>query len=76
MPSTELLRLTPDKEVPPSYLGGFLFGAEGGSRTHTPFRAKHFECSASAISPLRLVSSKKSKPFQGFLFVGVMYSYD
>ena len=28
-------------------------GAGGGGRTHTPFRAKHFECSASAIPPHR-----------------------
>src|SRR5665647_924997 len=27
--------------------------AEGGSRTRTPFRAKHFECSVSAIPPPR-----------------------
>src|SRR5690606_340195 len=27
--------------------------AGGGGRTHTPFRAKHFECSASAIPPHR-----------------------
>jgi hypothetical protein len=67
MLSTELLRLTPDKEITPNPFGGFLFGAEGGSRTHTPFRAKHFECSASAISPLRLVTMKSlnhSKDFR------------
>lgn len=29
-------------------------GADGGIRTHTPFRTKHFECSASAVPPHRL----------------------
>src|SRR5690606_31749071 len=30
-----------------------LLSAGGGTRTHTPLRTKHFECSASAIPPRR-----------------------
>jgi len=32
----EQLRLTPNSRKPP-IIRGFLLGAEGGSRTHTPF---------------------------------------
>ena len=36
--------------------------AGGGTRTHTPFRAKHFECSASAIPPIRRTTPWETIP--------------
>jgi hypothetical protein len=43
--------------IPPSRLkdAELELGAEGGTRTHTPFRITDFESVASAVPPLRLM---------------------
>ena len=35
--------------------------AGGGTRTHTPLRASHFKCAASAVSPPRLAIKKRKR---------------